>query len=69
MLQPHQQRVVEEYNALVGKLNALRSFLKTTKDRNMSELEVDLLQQQYGIMAAYVAVLNERINLFTKEEE
>lgn len=68
-LEAHQQRVVEEYNQLANKLNALRSFLRTVKERDLSELEVDLLQQQYGIMAAYAKVLSERIELFMKDEE
>lgn len=64
MLQPHQQRVVDEYNELCDKLNKLQEFINKSQPTFIDDLNWDLLKQQYGIMSAYATLLSKRIDLF-----
>lgn len=63
-LAPWQQRVVEEKQALDGKLERLRSFFLADAINELSPADVDLLHQQEIAMSTYSAVLNERILAF-----
>lgn len=63
-MKPHEQRVVEEYNELVDKMNKLRTFLEQDRPEFVAELQWDLMVQQYGLMAGYARVLSERIDNF-----
>lgn len=55
-LQPYQQRIVEEYNELVFKLNGLNKYLETHEDNMLT------LQQQ--AMTQYAFILSLRIDEF-----
>lgn len=63
-MKPHEQRVVEEYNELVDKINKLRTFLEQDRPEFVAELQWDLMVQQYGLMAGYARVLSARIDNF-----
>lgn len=65
-MQQHELRVVDEYNDLVDKLNNLRKFLHKGKPVFVTDLQWDLLTQQYGLMAGYANILSQRIDTFTK---
>jgi hypothetical protein len=68
-LQPHQQRVVTERDELSVKLNALTIFIDSnTTFATLPKREQELLQQQEALMANYVRVLDQRIALFTPED-
>lgn len=56
-LAPWQSRVVEEYNDLADKLNALNLYLETHTDSN--------LELQQAAMTQYASVLSLRIDEFT----
>lgn len=66
-MMPHERRVVEEYNNLVDKLNSLRTFLERDRPEFVTELQWDLMVQQYGLMAGYANVLSKRIDTFTTQ--
>lgn len=63
---PHQQRVIEEHDQLVTKLNALTAFIGNTEQfcALCDEAERGRLEQQQVIMQDYAAILQERINAF-----
>lgn len=67
MLQPYQQRVVDEYNELCNKLNKLQEFINKPQPMFIDDLNWDLLKQQYGIMSAYATLLSKRIDLFKEQ--
>lgn len=62
---PHQERVVAEKEDLQKKVDALDAFIYTNPTfTTLPEDEQDRLRRQYDHMAAYNAVLNERIAAF-----
>jgi len=61
-LQPHQERVIEERNALQEKVNKLDVFLVGTKFNTLSTLEQSHLLMQQSAMRMYLNILNLRIN-------
>lgn len=64
-MQPHQQRVVDEYNELTDKINRLEDFLQSEKFTVIvSEEEQILLAIQFQAMQRYQEILLERIELF-----
>lgn len=67
-MKDHEKRVVVEYNDVVDKLNALRHVIYSPKPSYITDVQYELLHQQYGIMSAYANVLNTRIEDFTKEQ-
>ena len=67
ILQPHQQRVVDEFNELDTKLNALWKFMETPLFDSLSKSERRLLFRQSDYMYGYLNTLEVRINNFTKE--
>lgn len=64
VLQPHEQRVVDERNELVEKITKLHAFFKTPIFEKLKEEEQDLLNEQSQIMMNYSDVLLKRINRF-----
>ena len=65
-LQPHQQRVVDELDDLAGRLGKLRVFLRGNMFLTLSEAERSRLNNQARFMDGYAAVLQERIEAFSK---
>lgn len=63
-LQPHQQRVLAERNALNEDLTKLRAFIGTETFQNLQETERNLLNEQEGCMSRFLNVLNRRLNLW-----
>lgn len=63
-MEPYQERVVEEKNALVEKMNKMDPFLGTVSYANLSPDEQARLSRQYLIMQLYAQVLEERISAF-----
>lgn len=65
-LQPHHQRVVDELDDLAGRLAKLRVFLRGNMFLTLSEAERSRLNNQARFMDGYAAVLQERIEAFSK---
>ena len=64
-LQPHQQRVVEEYKELKDKTTKLRAFiLDNPIYRSLEEDEQKDLKVQYDAMCIYCDALESRIKRF-----
>lgn len=64
-MQPHQQRVVEEYNELVEKTSKLGAFiLDNPIYRSLEEDEQKDMKIQYDAMCIYTDALERRINRF-----
>jgi hypothetical protein len=61
-MQPHQQRVVEEKDALAEKLTKLNSFIGGTIYDSLSADERNRLCRQAAVMKDYLDILNDRIN-------
>ena len=64
MLQPHQQRVVEESQELLGRIERLQAFTDSPVFAGLDSAERDRLLRQMSAMADYATVLAERINAF-----
>ena len=64
MLQPHQQRVLEEKQQLDERRQKLGEFKNTNGFANLSWQEQERLNTQAHIMTMYSAVLGERIAHF-----
>lgn len=64
-LQPHQQRVVEEYKELKDKTTKLGAFiLDNPIYRSLEEDEQKDMKIQYDAMCVYTDALERRINRF-----
>ncbi len=63
-MQPHEQRVVDEYEALNVKIKALDSFFINPAYFNIPQHDKDLLMSQSDIMLSYSNILHARIKLF-----
>ena len=63
-LKPHQQRVVEERDALLIKLRGLREFIAGTTFPTVDRAERKRLLLQEAVMNEYADVLGERIAAF-----
>lgn len=66
-MKPHELRVVAECAKLVSDTDKLRTFLEQDRPTFVTELQWDLMVQQYGIMMAYINVLHQRIDTFTEQ--
>jgi len=64
-MQPHQQRVVDEYNELFEKTTKLGLFFGTKIFTGLDAAEQDRLDRQWQLMQQYGQVLSERISAFT----
>lgn len=64
VLQPHEQRVIDEKNELKIKLNALLDFLQKGQPKFIDDKNWALLQEQYDAMNWYYTILGSRIDLF-----
>ena len=64
-MQPHKQRVVDEYNELVEKTSKLGAFiLDNPIYRSLEEDEQKDMKVQYDAMCVYTDALERRINRF-----
>ena len=64
-MQPHQQRIVDEYNELVEKTSKLGAFiLDNPIYRSLEEDEQKDMKVQYDAMCVYTDALERRINRF-----
>lgn len=64
-LQPHQQRVVRERDALQTQATALQQFINGEVFTSLDSAEQARLVKQNGLQYELLAVLNERIAYFT----
>ena len=64
MLQPHEQRVVDECTQLKTRLDALQQFLQVGQPSFIDDTNWALLQEQYDAMNWYYTILTTRIDLF-----
>lgn len=63
-LQPHQQRVVDEKEALDTKIAALNTFFKGDVFSKIPKAEQDRLTLQHQVMQVYSTILAQRISAF-----
>lgn len=63
-MQPHQQRVVDEKDALDGNVERLITFTKGELFTKLPQEEQDRLMKQLSIMNEYSVILGERIAAF-----
>lgn len=63
-LQPHQQRVVSEYDELKTKTLALGIFLQSNTFQGLDPQEQFRLERQWELMQQYGQILSERIEAF-----
>ena len=63
-MEPHQQRVVDELQALVVKRKALSAFIGGPVFRYLPREDADLLYCQVDVMQDYAEVLSLRISRF-----
>lgn len=61
---PWQDRVVEEHEALVGKIERLEDFMSSETFVALDVINQGLLNEQLDYMNRYAHVLLERIKLF-----
>jgi hypothetical protein len=64
LLQPHEQRVVEEYKELNDRHTKLTFFTSTHQFHVLQDIDKELLFQQQAIMTKYLAILEQRIARF-----
>lgn len=65
-MQDFQQRVIDERQSLVEKIEKLSPFMEGDIFRNLPADEQERLQRQLGIMNQYAGVLGERIQEFPR---
>lgn len=63
-MQAHEERVVEEYNDLVEKLDKLVVFLESEPFMKLEDEDRKLLALQSASMATYIYILEQRIDRF-----
>lgn len=66
MLQPHQQRVIEEKEQLEERLAKLHGFIDGDLYSTLDEAERSRLRQQRYYMSGYLQALRERVDAFTE---
>lgn len=69
MLQPHQQRVVDEKHELDTRILKLRCFLLTPIFQSLDAAEQKRLERQAVAMGGYSQILSERINAFNAQNK
>lgn len=67
-LQPHQQRVVEEKEALQEKVEKLKTFTESETFKTLSKNDQKLLKYQLIHLNSYLYVLEVRVMMFTELE-
>ena len=61
-METYQERVCEEYNALVDKVESLTTFIQENATfKTLDDTEQLLLMGQLGAMSAYGVILNLRV--------
>ncbi len=63
-MQPHQQRVIDEYKELFDRTRKLAEFFDTKIFTSLDPKEQDRLTRQWQHMQQYGQVLSERISAF-----
>ncbi|MCP3017467.1 crAss001_48 related protein [Cupriavidus basilensis] len=64
-MKPHQQRVVDEKQALDGNIDKLYAFFSNPIYSDVPAAEQVRLVRQYSAMRQYSSILGERIEAFT----
>ena len=64
ILEPYQQRVVEEKADLDGKITRLMDFINSEDFKPVNTVEKTRLEQQFHVMLTYSKILRERIHNF-----
>lgn len=64
VLEPHQQRVVDEASELIDKIEKLNTFTHGEVFKKLTAHEINLLEQQLLLMKQYHWILRQRIRLF-----
>ena len=65
-MQPHEQRVIAEFDDLGGKLSKLNDFFKTETFEELPDADRILLLTQKDQMTCYLNTLQRRINRFER---
>jgi hypothetical protein len=65
IMQPHQQRVADEYTELNKKAKALYMFLAGKTFETLDHDDQELLKMQYYTMMVYCGILQKRIAKFS----
>lgn len=63
-MQDWQQRVIDEKNELVAKIDKLATFLESDATKGLDELTMYIMTRQAGVMAEYANLLALRIRRF-----
>lgn len=63
-MEPHQERVVQEREQLVDRINKLNAFLHSETFAKLDEAERERLSEQSVYMEQYAGVLGRRIEAF-----
>ncbi len=66
MLQPHEERVVAEYDDLTTKVEKLGTFLSSPAAVNLSYEDKTLLDHQMNYMTLYLSILRERVSKYER---
>ena len=66
-LQPHEERVVAEEAALAENHRKLSVFIDSTSFHKVAREEAALLVAQRQAMAAYLGILRQRIEMFSRK--
>jgi hypothetical protein len=64
VLEPYQQRIVDEKADLDGKIKRLMDFINSEKFKSVNTIEKTRLEQQFHIMLEYSKILRQRIHAF-----
>ena len=64
VLEPHQQRVVDENKELKEKIDKLQSFMLSPKWKELQDIDQYLLSSQLQVMQTYSQILFQRITRF-----
>lgn len=67
-MQPHQLRVVAEYEELLAKTLALGHFFDSTTYAKLDVAEQERLCRQWQVMQQYGLILSERIQAFQNKD-
>lgn len=68
-IQPHQQRVIDEYAELTARMAKLDTFIKSDMAKSLPATEYILLVKQSCAMEMYAMILAERIANFQGDDE
>lgn len=64
VLEPYQQRVVDENKELKEKIDKLQAFMLSPKWKELQDIDQYLMSSQLQVMQAYSQILFQRITRF-----